>query len=66
LQLRLLEKAVKLNPEDASARVELAIASRAGSHFKQTEKLQVHAKPESVIATRNYVCYGGAARWKEK
>jgi hypothetical protein len=66
LQLRLLEKAVKLNPEDASALVQLANAYRALSHFKHKEKLKVHAKPESVIATRNYVRYGGAASWKKK
>jgi len=66
LQLRLLEKAVQLNHEDASALVQLANAYRALSHVKYKQKLEVHAKADSVIETRHYVRYGGVARWKEK
>jgi hypothetical protein len=66
LQLRLLEKAVQLNHEDASALVQLANAYRALSYVKNEEKLKVHAKADSVIETLYYVRCGGAARWKEK
>jgi len=66
LQLRLLEKAVILNHEDASALVHLADAYRALSYIKHKEKLEVNAKAESVIETQHYVRYGGVARWKEK
>jgi len=66
LQLRLLEKAVQLNREDASALVQLANAYCALSYVKHKEKLEVHAKADSIIETRHYVHYGGVARWKEK
>jgi hypothetical protein len=61
-----MEKAVRLNHEDASALVQLANVYRALAYFRHKQKVEVQAKAKSVIETRHYVRYGGATSWKEK
>ncbi|XP_033608450.1 uncharacterized protein LOC111867123 isoform X2 [Cryptotermes secundus] len=65
-QVILLEKAVQLNPEDASALVHLANTYRGLSYFSHRQDMKAETTAESVIETRHYVRYGGAANWRRK
>jgi hypothetical protein len=57
----LLEKAVKLNPDDASALVHLANTYRSLSYISHRQNMKAEMAAKSVIETRQYVRYGGAA-----
>jgi hypothetical protein len=62
----LLEKAVKLNPEDASALVHLANTFRGLSFVGHGQDMKAETTADSVMKTRQNVRYGHAVSWKRK
>jgi len=66
LQVSLLEKAVQLNRDDASALVHLANAYCGLSYFRYRQKMKSQEEADSVIYTRHYVRYGGTTNLRGK
>jgi hypothetical protein len=62
----LLEKAVQLNPEDASALVHLANTFRGLSFISHGQDMKAETKAEAVTETEQNFRYRRAASWRRK